>query len=491
VGFWVAVIFALVPLLRVRDVPPLAAFRSDFEQERGRLPGRLSLLALASLVASVFVLAVAQAPDEEDGVAFAVGITLAAGLLWLLALLITRAARAFFPRSAAYPVRQGIANLFRPRNQTLTVTLALGFGAFVVGTLLQVEASLVGELRRGTGQERPSLVLFDVQPDQTEGVLALLPPGARATAEVTPMVPARIARLHGRGSQEILNDTSEQRAERWAVRREYRHTFRSGLAESEELVAGQWFDQLPPHREGEPARVSMEADLATSLDVAVGDTVVWDFAGREVPSVITSLRFVDWGRLTTNFFVVFEPGVVDDAPRMDVVLLEIPDAGERATLQRDLVDAYPTVSAIDVQQVQEALGRVLAKIESAVHLLALACALAGLLVLGGSLATSREQRTREAALLRTLGARRGQLLGVLVTEYAALGTTAALAGLLLAAGAAAWVTSQVLGFAFTLHLPSLAAVWAGVSLLTVLTGLLASRSVLTRPPLPVLRGLAQ
>jgi putative ABC transport system permease protein len=235
----------------------------------------------------------------------------------------------------------------------------------------------------------------------------------------------------------------------------------------------------------------METDLAESLGVTVGDSVLWDVGGVEVRSVITSLRIVDWGRFTTNFFVVFEPGVLESAPRMDVVLARVPDAEARGAVQRRLVSEYPNVSALDVDQVQATIASILGKIGSGVRLLALACALAGTLVLVGALSTSRYQRTREAALLRTLGARRRQVTGVLLTEYAALGTVSALAGLLLAGGAAAWIVGATLDLGFTLHLPSLAAVWAGVTALTVGMGFLMSLPVLRRPPLPVLREIAE
>jgi putative ABC transport system permease protein len=263
------------------------------------------------------------------------------------------------------------------------------------------------------------------------------------------------------------------------------------LTATETIVSGEWFDALPPRPLDGAARISMETDLAESLGVTVGDSVVWDVGGVEVRSVVASLRSVDWGRFTTNFFVVFEPGVLDGAPRMDVVLARVPDAEARASVQRQLVREYPNVSALDVDQVQATLASILGKVGSGVRLLALACALAGTLVLVGALSTSRYQRTREAALLRTLGARRGQVTGVLLTEYAALGTVAALAGLILAGAASAWIVAATLELGFSLDVGALIAVWLGVTALTVAMGFLMSLPVLRRPPLPVLREIAE
>jgi putative ABC transport system permease protein len=481
VGLWVSVLFALAPLLAVRDVPPLLALRRDFEAPRRRLDPARGLV-IAGLLATVLLLSMWEAPERDQGVGFAVGIAGVALLLWLTGRALMWIVRKLFPSGAPYPLRQGVANLFRPRNQTIAVTLALGFGAFVVGTLLQVQGTIVQALSLETGGQRPNLVLFDVQPDQTQGVLALLPPALSAETQVTPMVPARIARIPGEG---------RRRADRWALRREYRHTFRAQLTPTETLVEGRWFDSLPPRQEGSPARVSMEVDLAEALGVGVGDTVVWNFSGSEVTSVITSLRLVDWGQFTTNFFVVFEPGVLEEAPRMDVVLARVLDEQARGEVQRQLVMRYPNVSSLDVDQVQETLASILGKVSTGVRFLALASALAGGLVLLGALSTSRHQRTREAALLRTLGARRRQVTGVLLAEYTALGTVAALAGLLLAGAAAAWIVEATLGLGFTLQPASLIGVWLGVSALSVGMGFLMSLPVLRRPPLPVLREVAE
>ena len=481
IGLWVSVLFALTPLLSVRDVPPLSALRRDFEGEGRRFDPARWVVALALLL-TVVALAVWEAPVPGQGLAFAAGVAGVAVLLWLTGRALMLATRRVFPSGAPYPVRQGVANLFRPRNQTVAVTLALGFGAFVVGTLLQVQASVTDALDLERG-DTPNLVLFDVQPDQTEAVLALLPSGPRESAEVTPLVPARIARVEAR--------RDGRGPDRWALRREYRNTYRDTLTATETIVAGEWFDALPPRTPGGAARISMESDLAESLRVMVGDSVFWDVGGVEVASVVASLRTVDWGRFTTNFFVIFESGVLESAPRMDVVLARVPDAEARATVQRRLVREYPNVSALDVDQVQATLASILGKVGNGVRLLALACALAGTLVLVGALSTSRYQRTREAALLRTLGARRRQVTGVLLTEYAALGTVSALAGLLLAGGAASWIVGTTLDLTFSLDVRSLVIVWAGVTTLTVGMGFLMSLPVLRRPPLPVLREIAE
>ncbi|MEQ9397889.1 MAG: FtsX-like permease family protein [Longimicrobiales bacterium] len=493
IGVWVAVMFALTPLLALRDVPPLQALRQDF----GEPPRRWRLDRVASYAAlgiSVVVLCLLEAPEPEVGAAFAAALGVTVALLGATGWALTRLTRRFFPKRASYPVRQGVSNLFRPRNQTVSVTLALGFGAFIVGTVVLVEGNLLDDLTVSFDGGRPNVLLFDVQPDQRDGVLGLIPPAYRDAAQVAPLVPSRLARINGRTGEELRADTSgAERPEGWALRREYRNTYRAEIGPAEELVSGRWWDGTPGSEDGtridtgDLPGVSMELDIAEDLRVGLGDTLVWSVGGVEVTTVVTSLRRVDWNRLEPNFFAVLEPGALEGAPHTLIMVARLPGAEERAEFQRALVGAYPNVSALDFSRVQEAIDAVLSRVRQAVTFLGAFSALAGIVVLIGALASSRAQRMREGALLKTLGARRNQILVVLFSEYLALGTLATATGLALAWGASALLVSQVFEIGFSTHFAPLAAIWTTVAALTVIVGLAGSRTLLARPPLEVLR----
>lgn len=493
IGVWVAVVFALIPLLQVRDVPPLAALRQDFEPTRRRLdPPRIGAWVL--LATSVVALCAIEAPDVWLGIGFAVSLAVAGTAIAGVGLALMAATRRFFPSRASYPVRQGVSNLFRPQNQTVSVTLALGFGAFVIGTIVQVESALRNDLTVSFGSERPNLLLFDIQSDQLEGILRLLPDDVRERAEPSPIVTSRIAAINGIEPDSLRNDPDrDARPEAWALRREYRNTYRATVGSAETLVSGRWWDGTPGADDGtrvasgDLPRVSLEVDVAESLRVGLGDTITWDVSGIEVPTVITSLRRVDWGQLEPNFFAILEPGVLEQAPQNIVLLARIEDPEARARVQRDLVGAFPNVSALDFSRVQEAIDSVLSRVRQAVAFLGGFSALAGVIVLVGALATSRMQRLREGALLKTLGARRRQILTVLFAEYLALGTIATASGLLLAVVATWLLVPNVFEIDYSVRPGPILGIWGVVVGLTVLTGLLSSRDLLRRPPLPVLR----
>lgn len=490
VGVWVSLAFALLPLLGIRDVPPLRALRQDVEGgRRGTDPMRWA--TLVGVAASLVALSVWQAPEPRVGLVFAAALAGVIGVLRLLAFLLVRMTRSALPRGAPYPLRQGVSNLHRPRNQTVTVVLALGFGTFLVATVGLVERNLAERFRLEVEAGAPTAVLFDIQPGQREGIQGLLRDAGAPEAHLTPIVPGRIVAIGDRRVDEIVGDTTGTRVPRWALRRIYRNTWQEELRTVDEVTAGQWWSGdagNPP--DGIP-RISLETELASELGVVVGDRITWDFQGVEVETRVASLRRVDWARLETNFFVVFEPGVLEEAPHTLVALARVPEGTGTVILQRGLLEGFPNVSLVDLGELRATLERILGTVSRAIRILALLTVGGGALVLAGSLATSRAQRIREGALLRTLGARRGPLVGIFLTEYATLGGLAALVGVGLGVAASRLVVTRV--FELPWILPAVPAILLplGVVALALLLGALNSRGLLSRPPLPVLREVGE
>jgi putative ABC transport system permease protein len=491
VGALVAATFALLPLLAVRGISPLRALRHDVDEPAPRVDAwRAGATAL--IVLSVVLLSVWQARRWQEGLAYAGAVFAGVLVLWVCARLLISATRrgvrgrAGGPaRRGSFVVRTGVANLYRPRNQTTAVTMALGFGVFLVATLWVVQENLLAWMRVDAARPQPDLVIFDIQTDQVTDVRALLERGTGAPIDIVPIVPARLAAINGLTVEELLEE-EPRRVERWAVRREYRHTYRDTLSSAEALVDGNWFDAAPAAPPG-VVRVSIEEDVARNLDVAPGDRITWDVTGVEIESVITSVRSVDWARFETNFFFVFEPGTLDAAPQSAVSLVPVPDDSARIQLQRAVVRQYPNVSVIDLAAVQRVLRRILDRIIFAVRFMAGFSVAAGALVLFGAIAASRFQRVRESALLRALGATRAQVRNIMLVEYAALGALAAFTGVLLAA-VAGWLLMRFLfRMPFVLPWLELSVVWLGVTAAAAVLGMLNSREALRSTPIAALR----
>ena len=499
-GLWVSAVFALMPLLGVRRISPLATLRRQFETTPGRRDP-LTWLAGGLLAASVVALSIVQVGNPRDGFFFAGGIAVVVLVLWLASLGMIRAVRRWFPASWPYLWRQGLANLYRPANQTVTVVLALGFGGFLLSTLFLVQHNLLREFRIGGLADRPNLMLFDIQPDQQRGVAEMLAAAGHPGSGMVPIVPMRIASLKGRPVvvDTVRPDSAAAPPERgrgrggnrpsggWAVRREYRSTYRDSVTASEKIVAGSWWKPGSKPEAGAAALISLDEDIAQDIGAGLGDEIVWDVQGVKIPTKVANLRRVDWGRFQTNFFVVFQNGVLDAAPQMLVTLTRVDSAAARGRLQRQVAERYPNVSAIDLSQVQQAIESVLGKAALAVRFLAFFSLAAGTIVLVGAVTTARFQRMREGVLLKTLGATRYQVLRILFAEYAALGTLSAATAIVLSSSAGWALAKWLFEVRFDLPILSLTGLTLGCIALTLAVGLWNSGEVLRKSPLAILR----
>ncbi|HEU4680242.1 MAG TPA: FtsX-like permease family protein [Gemmatimonadales bacterium] len=486
-GVWVAMVFALLPLLAVRRISPLAALRRPYQSERvGRGRDTWWVMAALALAGSTVALAARQVGSWRQGALFALAVGIALLILWAAAWALTRAMRRWLPQAWPYVWRQGLANLHRPANQTVTLVLAIGFGAFLLGTLYLVQHNLLRQLRLTGGPARPNLVLFDIQPDQLPAIQRELREAGLPSNDATPIVPMRMRSVKGRPVAELLASTRTReenlRSNAWVYRREYRSTYRDTTVASERVIDGEWSPVAQS-----PTRISVEQDLAKELAIRVGDEIVWDVQGVPVATRVGSLRQVDWARFEPNFFVVFAPGALESAPQTFVTLTRIPDAATRGRFQRHLAEHFSNVSTLDLSLLQEALERLVERVALAIRFMALFSLGVGALVLIGALATSRFQRVREGALLRTLGATRGQIYRVVLAEYLSLGLLASAVAVVLAAAAGWAVARFVFEGTFTLPVLQMVALTLTVVALTVMVGLANSRDVVRRTPLEVLR----
>ncbi|HEX6368261.1 MAG TPA: FtsX-like permease family protein [Longimicrobium sp.] len=514
VGVWIAVAFALLPLIATRRISPLQAIRRRVEADETRRRDPWVIGGWALLAASIVALVFLQAGEIRTGIGFTAGIAATLFALWLSAWLVTKAARRAPTGALGYPTRQGIANLHRPGNQTRVVVLALGFGVFLLAVVYLMQSNLLRPLRVDA-KSQGNLLLFDVQQDQEAGVRQILAGGGTAVLQRAPIIPMRIHSINGvpattlapgRGGDDAeaadsAGGAEDRRNERrdgppgnddapegWAVRREYRSTYRDTLVDSEKLLRGRmWGPGAGRAARGGPAEVSMDVSVAEDLKVDVGDQITWDVQGVRIPTRITSIREVDWQRLEPNFFAVFPTEVLRGAPQTWVMLARAPDGPTRATAQRDVVRRYSNVAVLDLTAIQAALDDVLGRVAAVIRFLAAFSVATGFIVLLGAVLAGRLQRIRESVLLRTLGATRRQIARVLLAEYLALGLLASLAGILLAV-AAGWALAEWL-FEVDYAVPVLPLLWLalGVTALSAAVGLLASREVFRHTPLEALR----
>jgi putative ABC transport system permease protein len=484
-GLVVSLLFALLPLLEVRRVSPLLTLRSAFtpDASRKRDPWQLALLGVIAVV--IYAFAIWQTGRWQWGVGFGTALLVGFGVLAALARALAWLARRFTSRRLPFAWRQGVANLHRPNNRTLLLLVSLGMGTFLMMTLYLSRDTLLGQLRVVGGNERPNLMLFDIQDDQVAPLTKILQDNGAPVRQQAAIVTMRITSLKGRDVSDLLKP-GQSRIPAWTLRREYRSTYRSELSDTEKVVAG----KFTGHAEtgAERVAISLEESLARDLQVKLGDEIVFDVQGVPMKTVLGSLRQVDWRRMQPNFFVVFPAGVLESAPQFHVMAVRVTSPEHSARVQQAVVRELPNVSALDLAIIMQAIDSVYSKASFVVEFLALFTVVTGVIVLAGAVLIGRHQRIRESVLLRTLGATKAQVNRIMLAEYLALGTLGAAVGAVLAV-AANWGLAYFV-FEVKWAAPSavvLVAGWAAVSAMTVSTGLLSNRGVCDRPPLEVLR----
>lgn len=498
IGFGVSFLFALAPLLAVRRVTPLATLRSEYEDGAAGRFDPLAWVVYSAIGVSILGFAMAQTQRREHGIGFAVAVGLVALLLAAVAKLIVSVARRGIPRALPYVWRQGLANLYRPNNRTVLFMVSLGLGTFLVLSLYLTQHVLVTKLFPMQKANTPNAILFEVYPDQKEEIIGLMNSMKLPVLQDVSIVTMKLAAIKGVPVSELRRQRGEfqpgekaggrgrRGAPGWVISRQYRSTYRDHLQDSEQVVAG---DMHGPFTGGidDIVPVSVEKDIAEDMGVTLGDELEWDVQGMPIKTRVTSLRTVDWRRVQPNFFVVFPTGSLEEAPGQHILATHVKDSAQSAALQREVVKQFPNVSAIDLTFIIQTLDGILDRVTFVIRFMAMFTVATGLLVLVGTVMTGKYQRIKESILLRTLGASRRQVQRILLSEYLFLGLFAGLTGALLAIGGSWALATFMFKIDYSLAVVPVATALGVVSALTVATGLIANRGVVTHPPLEILR----
>ena len=483
-GIIISTIFALIPLLAVKKIPPLFTLRTAHIKLLQLLGNATKSLLTLFLIFGIVGYTWLMLQDMLTAIYFTVGLGVCLLILTAISVLIMYLARIFIPSSWAYEWRQGLANLYRPNNQTTILLLTYGLGVTLSSSLYLTQDLLLGTINFEGEDELPNLAMFDIQYDQNDGVNEIITNYGLEVMQNVPIVTMRLQSLQGRTTQEILNDTNRV-AKRWALNREYRSTYRDTLIETETLLGGEFIGSVYTLDDAVP--ISIEIELMKDLGASIGDTLIWNVQGMPIKSFISSTREVNWQTPEPNFFVVFPKGVLEPAPQFFATTVNTPNQDISLSLQREIVVAYPNVSAIDVSQITDTIRDFLDRITFVIQFIGLFGIVTGLIVLAGSTATSRFQRIRESILLRTLGAVKKQVVKIQIIEYLFLGILATFTGLFLSVGA-----STLIGiFFFNIHVVPNVIMLAIQALLligfVVLIGFINTQGIHSKAPLEVLR----
>lgn len=464
--------FALPALLRVGRVPPARAFRRDLGN-----PGPPSVTAYAAALVTVAALLWWHTADAAltlqvfVGVAATCGVLAVAGLslLGLLQKLRTRVGISW---------RFGLAAIARRRGESVIQLVGFGLGIMVLLLLSLIRSDLMAGWQASIPARAPNQFLINIQPDQRRPLAAFLRAHGVAPPRIYPMVRARLVAHNGR---RITARTYSDPQARHLAEREFNLSWAAHPQRDNTIVAGHWWSR---QEYGEPL-LSVEQRFAERLGLRVGDTLRFYIAGRYLRLRVANLRKVEWDSFRVNFFTVTPPGVLEGFPATYITSFYLPPA--RGPLLTTLMKRFPNVSVIDVRAILDQVKEVISRVSMGVQYVFGFTLLAGILVLLTAVQATRPERRYESAMLRMLGARRRTVLAGIAAEFVLLGALAGLIGALAAVTAGHVLADQLFHIPYHADPRVLLAGVLGGAAGVGLAGVLATRSVLSRPPLDTLR----
>ncbi len=477
-GLLIAFIFTLPPLARARTLPATALFRAVVDR-RGRFDTRTWLLVSGATLAIIaLALLTAREPIFSASVlgATAATLLLLMGIGWAV-----RRIAARLPRARRPLIRLAITGLYRPGAQTVALVIALGLGLTLFVTLAAIQTSITSEITRTVPKQAPDQFVLDIP--GTEGARFTSTVKAAAPDADVNLVPNLRGTITAYGNTRVA-DLQELPEGAWFLRGERGITYSDTIPEDSDLTAGTWWAR----DYAGPPLVSLDEYAAGVLGIGVGDTLTVSVLGREIPARVASLRKVNWDSMGLNYVLVLSPSALQGAPHTFAATISMESAAQGA-VTRALLAAFPSISVIDVGEVIGQVSAILDQMSVAIALAGSITILAGIAVLIGAIAASRQARSYDSVILKTLGATRGQILAAQLIEYALLAALLAVVALGLGLAAAYVVVVQIFEFGWAPDWGVVASTLGVGGALTLAIGLAGSIPIMSIRPAAALRQL--
>lgn len=388
-----------------------------------------------------------------------------------------------------YPLEQGIRNIYRPNNQTLTLLVAIGLSTFSILFIFTAEDLSIAKLNLLDQEQNANILLFDVQEDQLPGIKELMLSHQLPVMTEVPVVQMRITKINSVPVQDIRNNLSKKNSiPEWVLTREYRSSYKKTLEDTEQVVEGEfvglWNDGF-----ASKIPISVEQGMMEKLGLKINDTLAFSVQGVEVDTYISSIRKVNWQQLKPNFFMLFPSGALDGAPLNFILLSRYKSVEQNVAFQRELVSNFGNISAIDLELILKTLRNVSSQLRSALLFLTLLVVLSAGVILVGIVWSSRSVRIEENTLLRTLGAKASTIRGILYAEYGVLAFIGVFSGLVFALLGGMILSYYVLEMPLVLPWLKIFGICLSLGVTVAFGGIIGSFGTIRRPALQSFRML--
>ncbi|MEO1677950.1 MAG: FtsX-like permease family protein [Pseudomonadota bacterium] len=477
-GALTALVFTLWPLARTEEVRAATLFRDATDGGR-QLPRPIYLAVTVGLFA-VLVAAAAWLSGTVELTLYTAGGIVGALILLTIAAVAVRLACRRLSRARAVrgrtALRLALGAVGGPGGATTSVILSLGLGLTVLAAVGQIDRNLRDAIARDLPEVAPSYFFVDIQPDQFAGFLERVEGDpAVSRTDTAPMLRGIITRINGEPAREVAGD-------HWVLDGDRGVTYSETPNERTVVTEGAWW---PADYAGAP-QVSFAAEEAAEMRLTLGDELTVNILGRDISAEVTSFREVDFSTAGIGFILTMNPSALSGAPHTFIATVYA-EASAEAQILRDVAEAYPNVTAIRVREAIDRVSEVLAGVAAAITYGAAATLVTGIVVLIGAAAAGERTRVYEAAILKTVGAVRGQVLSYLAIRSALIGGAAGLVAII-AGGLGGWgVTTFIMETDFAFEPVSALSIVVGGVLATLLAGLAFAWRPLAARPARVLR----
>ncbi|MHB1023054.1 MAG: ABC transporter permease [Acidobacteriaceae bacterium] len=492
-GILTTLLFTLPPLLDIRNVRPSLIFRRavdegeapDTEKRWSFWLGKLAkhraqLLAMLLILAGLAAIATTLSDSATVGKWFAVGLLAALIALLGMSAALLRGLRWFLAKTRLHlpsQVRHGLANLYRPGNQSAAVLAALGTGVMLILTVFLMQQAVVGELNLTASPDIPNVFLVDISARELDGVVKLMEqqPGLRGPVETLPVVSARLLSIDGVPTEKLRLEHYPRR-----MLQSTSLSWADQLPKGTKVLHGAWWQA------GSTApQIAVNDRTAQRLHLHLGSHMVLSAIVREIAVTVVALTKSDGQHAYSRSSFIVPQSLLSGFPTIWYGAVHI-DPAQVATAQRALYAAYPTITVINVADALETIRGVVMQIALVVQFLAVFSIFAGIIILASSIAGTRYRRTREVVVLKTLGATRMRIASVFSVEFLVLGVVAGTVGVIFA-NLLTHVLLKRMDVRFHFNWIALVAGILGTALIADVTGWLASYRILGQKPLEVLR----
>jgi putative ABC transport system permease protein len=382
----------------------------------------------------------------------------------------------------SYPIKQALANLYQPDNQTNIIITTTGFGVAVIAFMISLQDVLLKQVEFSNQGNQPNMVFFDIQPNQLDSMELFFKENNLPIIQKVPIVAMRVEAINNLDRFRIKKDTTLG-IPGHIVDREYRTTFRDTLIDTETIVEGVFTGF---YERADCIPVSVEERTMSQMKAKLGDTLTFNVQGALIKGIIGSVRKVNWNRVQTNFTIVFPKGILEKAPHNFVLITRADSREKSALVQRKSVIQFPNVSIIDLETILQTLDEVLTKVKYAILFMAFFTVFTGFLVFIVSLLLTRYEKFLQVILLKTIGAQTTVIYKIQLAEYFILGFLSASLGLLVAFISVLLVGNFMFEIAAMPYLFNYAIIWIVVVVVTVLIAFFNHKKILAANPMAIL-----